>query len=56
MSFLNDSSYHEKRKNLFCTYLQEELIMSRMVPAEEFDLIEQVISDYPEGIGRGCGP
>jgi len=25
--------------------------MSRIVPAEEFDLIEQVISEYPEGIG-----
>ena len=25
--------------------------MPRIVPAEEFDLIEQVISDYPEGIG-----
>ena len=25
--------------------------MSRIVPVEEFDLIEQVISDYPEGIG-----
>ncbi len=27
------------------------MIMSRIVPAEEFDLIEQVISDHPEGIG-----
>ena len=25
--------------------------MSRIVPAEEFDLIEQVISEHPEGIG-----
>jgi hypothetical protein len=25
--------------------------LSRIVPAEEFDLIEQVISEYPEGIG-----
>lgn len=25
--------------------------MSRIVPAEEFDLIEQVISKHPEGIG-----
>ena len=25
--------------------------MSRIVPAEEFDLIEQVISEFPEGIG-----
>ena len=25
--------------------------MSRIVPAEEFDLIEQMISDHPEGIG-----
>ena len=25
--------------------------MSRIVPAEEFDLIEQVISEYPDGIG-----
>ncbi|MCP4200269.1 MAG: Fic family protein [bacterium] len=25
--------------------------MARVVPAEEFDLIEQVISEYPEGIG-----
>ena len=25
--------------------------MSRIVPAEEFDLIEQVISECPEGIG-----
>jgi hypothetical protein len=27
------------------------MIMSRIVPAEEFDLIEQVISEYPDGIG-----
>ncbi len=27
------------------------MIMSRIVPAEEFDLIEQVISEHPEGIG-----
>ena len=27
------------------------MIMSRIVPAEDFDLIEQVISEYPEGIG-----
>jgi hypothetical protein len=27
------------------------MIMSRIVPAEEFDLIEQVISEFPEGIG-----
>ena len=25
--------------------------MSRVVPAEELDLIEQLISEYPEGIG-----
>ena len=25
--------------------------MSRIVPAEEFNLIEQVISEHPEGIG-----
>ena|GEM_PF-2448524 len=25
--------------------------MPRIVPAEEFDLIEQVISEFPEGIG-----
>jgi hypothetical protein len=25
--------------------------MSRIVPAEEFDLIEQAISEFPEGIG-----
>ena len=25
--------------------------MSRVVPVEEFDLIEQVISEHPEGIG-----
>ena len=25
--------------------------MSRIVPAEELDLIEQVISEHPEGIG-----
>jgi hypothetical protein len=27
------------------------MIMSRNVPVEEFNLIEQVISEYPEGIG-----
>jgi len=27
------------------------MIMSRIVPAEEFDLIEQVISEHPNGIG-----
>jgi hypothetical protein len=27
------------------------MMMSRIVPAEEFDLIEQVISECPEGIG-----
>jgi hypothetical protein len=27
------------------------MIMSRIVPAEEFNLIEQVISECPEGIG-----
>jgi len=35
----------------FAQISQEKMIMSRVVPAEEFDLIEQVISEHPEGIG-----
>ena len=51
MSFFTDLPYHERPITLFYKNFSRDMIMSRIVPAEEFNMIEQLISEYPEGIG-----